>query len=403
MSLTTEDFPIPLNPVSRRLESVDILRGLLMLLMTIDHARDYFSVTSNTFDPTDPLRSWPALFATRWITHICAPGFIALAGMSVFLQRRRGKSSSQMAKLLFTRGLWLVFLEVTVISFAWSFNLAPVLQVIWAIGICMIFLATLQRLSPAVIGTIGAVIVLLHNLLDPIPDTRFGSASIFWDLLHQEALMTIHGQPIGAVAYPVVPWIGVICLGYAFGQVALFEPSRRRRFSALLGSAFLAVFTLLRLLHGYGDHIAFRRLDTPARTSMSFLQVEKYPPSLQFLLATLGVVLLLYCFFDFAVTRDWIRSLRSIVETYGRVPFFFYVLHLFLLHAAALILTAALHQDWHHWLQPGAVFASHLDGWGFSLNGVYIAWFFAVAILYLPCRWFSRLKSDRRDWWLSYL
>ena len=403
MSTATEDFPIPINPVSRRLESIDLLRGLLMLLMAIDHARDYFGVSSNLLDPTNPTQSWPALFATRWITHLCAPGFIALAGASVSLQRHRGKTAVQTAKLLLTRGLWLMFLEITVVDFGWSFALAPVLQVIWAVGVCMVFLGLLQRLSPPAIGSIGALIVLLHNLLDPIKAATFCSRAPLWELLHEQGRIVIGGKLYGAVAYPIVPWIGVICLGYAFGQVALFDPPRRRRFAALLGATFLLAFTLLRLLRGYGDHDLFQRLATPAQTAMSFLQVEKYPPSLHYLLATLGGNLLLYAFLDAAVARQWLPRARALVETYGRVPFFYYVLHIYLLHLAALTLTAANHLDWRFWLLPASVFARHLQGWGYTLPGVYLAWFLTVAILYLPCLWFSRLKARRRDWWLSYL
>ena len=171
-TIETQDYPLPVNPPSRRLESIDLLRGLLMILMALDHTRDFF--TAFHVDPTDPARSWPALFATRWVTHLCAPGFIALAGASTYLQKVRGKTSQQVGKLLLTRGLWLVFLEVTVISFGWSFNFSPFLQVIWAIGISMIVLSWLQRLPVAVVGAVGAVILLCHNLLDPIDASRFG-------------------------------------------------------------------------------------------------------------------------------------------------------------------------------------------------------------------------------------
>ena len=402
MSTSAEAFPVPINPASRRLESVDLLRGLLMLLMAIDHARDYFSSVAG-INPTDPVHSWPALFATRWITHLCAPGFIALAGTSVYLQRQRGRSRAQMARLLYTRGIWLVFLEVTVISFAWSFAPAPALQVIWAVGVSMIFLGTLQRLPVAAIGAIGAAIVLLHNLLDPISAESLGREAALWNLVHESGPLMLHGQMAGFVLYPLIPWTGVICLGYAFGPVVLFDPVRRQRVSAVLGLCFVAVFTVLRVFHLYGDAEAFEHLQTPGQTLMSFLDVSKYPPSLHYLLATLGVLLLLYAAFDVAVTRNWAAWLRHFIETYGRVPFFYYVLHLYLLHGAALLLALAEHRDWRFWLIPGAVFFKHLSGWGFNLAGVYAIWAMAVLVLYLPCLWFSRVKARRRDWWLSYL
>jgi uncharacterized membrane protein len=393
---------VPIQSAARRLESVDILRGLLMILMALDHARDYFTSISG-LNPTDPLRSWPALFATRWVTHLCAPGFIALAGTSVYLQRKRGKPAGAMARLLASRGLWLMFLEVTVISFGWSFSLGPALQVIWVIGVSMIFLATLQWLPPAVIGAIGAVIVLGHNLLDGIRTEGIGGEAFLWRSLHQQGPIFLHGRMVGFILYPILPWIGVICLGYAFGPVAASEPVRRQRTSVLLALVLLLAFTLLRIFHGYGDDHAFQHLATPVETAMSFLQVEKYPPSLQYLLATLGVLLLLYALFDRAATRNWERPIRMFAGTYGRVPFFYYVLHIYLLHGVALALTAERGMNWRFWLIPGAVFMRHLEGWGFSLPGVYMIWALAVLALYYPCRWYGDLKARRRDWWLSYL
>ena len=402
MPSNAETFPVPINPASRRLESIDLLRGLLMLLMAIDHTRDYFTSLTPAVDPTDPAHSWPALFATRWITHLCAPGFLALAGSSVYLQRQRGKGPGEMARLLATRGLWLIFLEVTVISFGWSFAFAPGLLVIWSIGVSMLFLSTLQWFSTRTVGLIGAAIILLHNLLDHVKPGP-GAATVLWTLLHQPGPIFANGHPVVMVLYAVVPWIGVIAVGYAFGAVALMRPERRQRFASALGAAFLVIFAALRLLHGYGDHHVFKGMGSASQTSMSFLQVEKYPPSLHYLLATFGVLLLLYALCDRAVSSNWLGRARSFVETYGRVPFFYYVLHIYALHLGALLLTAALGLNWRFWLQPAAVFADHLSGWGFGLPGVYLAWLLLVLALYLPCRWFAGVKTRRRDWWLSYL
>lgn len=408
MSSPTATFPIPVNPESRRLESVDLLRGLLMLLMAIDHSRDFFSSLSDV-DPTGPMQSWPALFATRWITHLCAPGFIALAGASVYLQRQRGKSAAQMSELLATRGLWLILLEFTVVSYGWSFAFAPGLQVIWAIGFAMLFLAALQRLPTVAIGSIGGALVLFHNLFDrftPSPGLlipRAGTLDWLWMFLHHPGLLMFQGHPVAFVLYPLVPWIGVIALGYAFGAVVILSAERRRRICVLLGVSFLVMFSALRILHGYGDPIAFRHLATTTQTAMSFLQVLKYPPSLHYLLATLGVLLLLYAAFDLAVSRDWLHPVRGVVEIFGRVPFFYYILHIYLLHVGALVVTAAEGMNWNFWFQPGAVFMSHLPGWGFNLPGVYLAWLVLVVVLYFPCKWFAAVKARRRDWWLSYL
>jgi uncharacterized membrane protein len=229
----------------RRLESIDLLRGLLMILMALDHTRDFFS--SAAVNPTDPLSSWPALFFTRWVTHLCAPGFIALAGTSVYLQRQRGKSCAQLTKFLVTRVLWLLFLEVTLISFGWVFIWpAPFLQVIWAIGISMIVLAFLQWLPVAVVGVIGAIIILFHNLLDPIEAEQLGRGADVWKLLHETGMLLYHGHPVGFAFYPVLAWIGVICLGYAFGPVVVAAPIFRRRVALGMSALFLAAFALLR-------------------------------------------------------------------------------------------------------------------------------------------------------------
>jgi uncharacterized membrane protein len=405
--IETEDYPLPINPPARRLESIDLLRGLLMLLMALDHVRDFFS-SAVTINPTGPTHSWPALFATRWVTHLCAPGFVALAGASVYLQKVRGKSSGQVGKLLLTRGLWLIFLELTLIDFGWFFGLFPFLQVIWVIGASMVLLSALQRLPAAVVGSVGAAILLLHNLLDPIQASSFGRAADLWDIVHVTSMLMYHGHPIGFAFYPVLPWFGIMCVGYAFGQIAAEAPRARQRAATLLGVLFLAFFSVLRFLGrhggGYGDSYHWHRLATPAQTAMSFLQVEKYPPSLQYALATFGVLLLLYAAFDKAATGNWLPPLRRFIEVYGRVPFFYYVLHLYLIHGSAVLLTLARHQDWRLMIGPAALLGGNRpDGWGFALPGVYCIWLGVILVLYLPCLWFSRLKGRRHDWWLSYL
>jgi uncharacterized membrane protein len=388
------------KPASYRLESIDLLRGLLMLLMALDHTRDFFSVP--TGDPGDPLTSWPALFATRWIAHLCAPGFIALAGISVYLQRRRGKSAEQMTRMLLTRGAWLILLEVTVVSFAWAFSPSTYLQVIWAIGVSMICLGLLQRFSRAVAGAVGISILLLHNLLDPIRAASFGRWSLLWNMIHEQLLLRYQSGAIFVIIYPVLPWIGVILVGYAVGPFFCMAPQVRQRMAGLVGTLFLFVFSLLRVCHDYGDHRQFQYLATPSRTVMSFLDVEKYPPSLHYVLATFGVVLLIYALFDAAATRGWLPRLRGFLEVYGRVPFFYYVLHLYLIHSAALLLSFHEHLDWRYFIRPHTPF-SYMVGWGLSLPLVYSVWLGVILALYLPCRWFGRLKAGRRDWWLSYL
>jgi uncharacterized membrane protein len=387
---------------SYRVESVDVLRGLLIVLMALDHARDYFS--SAAIDPTDPVHSWPALFITRWVTHLCAPGFILLAGASVYLQRQR-KSAAMLTRSLILRGLWLIFLEVTVVSFGWSFGFgAPILQVIWVIGACMIVLAGLQWLPMPAVGLFGAIVILGHNLLDPIRASAMGDWSDAWHILHERGWLTFHAHPIALYGYPVIPWIGVMALGYCFGAVVTLVPERRQRISALLGMASFGAFILLRLTHSYGDPgPGFQHLGTPAHTLMSIFSVQKYPPSLHYLLATLGIVFLLFSALDYASWHARMPRLRAFLDVYGRVPFFFYIVHIFLIHTLALIVAAATTPTWRFWITPDVVFTSHLAGWGYPLPVVYLVCIAVVLILYPVCAWFSRLKDRRRDWWLSYL
>jgi uncharacterized membrane protein len=396
--------PSILRPSGRsyRIESIDVLRGLLMVLMALDHTRDFFSGAA--VDPTDPIHSWPALFATRWITHLCAPGFILLAGTSVYLQRQR-KSAATLTRFLLTRGLWLIFLEITVVSLGWSFNIGlPIFQVIWVIGACMIVLAGLQWLPLPAVGLFAAIVIFGSDLLDRIHAVTFGHWADAWRIFHERGPLNFHGHPVALFGYPLVPWVGVIALGYCFGAVVTQAPERRQRISALFGIASLAVFALLRFTGSYGDPgPRWQHLATPANTAMSFFSVEKYPPSLHYLLATLGIVFLLFSLADYTVQRARTPRLRAFLDVYGRVPFFFYILHIFLIHALALAVAAAIRPDWRFWISPDVVFMSHLDHWGYSLPVVYAIWIAVVLVLYPACAWFSRVKDRRRDWWLSYL
>lgn len=402
-SVLPTETPASLSrPPRQRIEAVDLLRGLLMIIMALDHTRDYFS--NATVNPIDPLHSWPALFATRWITHLCAPGFVLLTGASAWLQRSNGKTRAQLSRLLLTRGLWLIFLEVTLISFGWQFNLhLLIFQVIWVLGAAMIVLAGLQWLPTPVVGIFGATLVLGHNLLDRFQAQSFGRWTDAWEIFHERGPLSFHGYRFAVMSYPLIPWIGVIALGYCFGSLLTANPQRRRPRSILIGSAMLVAFALLRLTGSYGDPQPWQHLATVAQSAMSFMAVLKYPPSLQYLLATLGINLLLFALFDKAVQLNLWPRIRAFFDVYGRVPFFYYVLHIYLLHIVALTATAAVGLDWHHWTQPGSVFFGHLPGWGLSLPGVYAVWLSVVLVLYPPCLWFSRLKSRRRDWWLSYL
>jgi uncharacterized membrane protein len=361
------------------------------VLMALDHVRDYFS--NAHFNLLDLSQTTVPLFLTRWITHFCAPTFIFLAGVSAHLMSTRC-TKPELARFLFTRGVWLIVLEVTVILWAWSFNFdyskGVFLQVIWAIGVSMIALAGLIMLSRRAIASIAIVMIAGHNLLDGIQPSVFGAWAPLWNLLHVQGPF-----PVGFVAYPLIPWIGVMALGYVMGSLYDRNPLERRRVLLTLGTVALTVFIVLRLTTSYGDPHRWQAQDTVVHSLLAFIDVAKYPPSLLYLLVTLGTSWLLLGAFDGA-TGAFMRVLR----TYGRVPLFFYVLHIVLAHLLAGI--AGLATGFGTSVLTNAFMFLPRE-WGFSLPVVYLAWITVLVMLYPACKWFAGVKRRRRDWWLSYL
>jgi uncharacterized membrane protein len=374
-----------------RIASIDILRGLAMVLMALDHVRDFF--TAAHFDPLDLTQTSAPLFLTRWITHFCAPTFVLLAGVSAYLAGRRC-SRAELSRFLVTRGLWLVVLEVTLMSLVWTFNVryehGLFLQVIWVLGVSMVVLAALVYLPVGEIAAYSLLIIFGHNLLDGVDPQTFGSWAPLWSLLHVSEPI-----PHAFVAYPLVPWIAVMSLGYCIGSLFDLEREPRKQWLTCLGVASLTLFVLLRTTNVYGDPADWSLQSTTASTLLSFVDVQKYPPSLQYLLLTLGAAFLLL-----AALESTRGKFSEVLRTFGRVPLFFYVLHIALAHVAAGIIalamgygTALLSDD----------FTQVPQHWGFGLPVVYLAWFLVVATLYPACRWFAAVKRRRDDWWLSYL
>src|ERR1700722_1788861 len=361
--------PISGAALSRRIVAVDVLRGLIMIVMALDHTRDFFSAIP--INATDPTRSWPTLFFTRWITHLCAPGFVALAGTSVYLFRQRGWSKEKTAKRLLSRGAWLIFVELAIVSpgifFTYHFHF---FQVIYAIGGSMIILAALQFLPTRWVALYGLLVVFLHNITDKFDLAHAPGAAAWKLLLIAPGVFMNHGQFWALVLYPVIPWSGVMALGYAFGAVVAMPAEQRRKRSVQLGLAALAVFAELRFMHAYGDPIVFQRLGTWKQTMMSFLNVTKYPPSLEFVCVTLGILLLLFALFDWMLSRRIAQKALDVVEVYGRVPFFYYVIHFYTLHIAALV-TLMVVSHTIHVTPPVPIFNPPLPQAGFSLPGVY--------------------------------
>jgi uncharacterized membrane protein len=372
-----------------RLASIDVLRGLVIVIMALDHVRAYF--TDVRFDPLDPAQTNLFLYFTRWITNYCAPVFVFLAGTSAYLIRKRN-TASQTAQFLATRGLWLIVLEITLVTALWAFNFeytyGPILQVIWVIGVSMLFLAALVRLRWYEVGAIGIAICALHNLLEGVPMPQSDGWRIVWSLLYVKG-----ATPIAFVYYPLIPWMGVMAMGYALGVLFDFDAARRRRVLMWLGTGAIAAFIVLRLLNGYGDPDPWTRQGDAARTLMSFLDVEKYPPSLMYILVTIGPALLLLAALENA------RGLRAFA-VFGRVPFCFYVLHIPLIHLAAGL--TALAAGYGTQVLTG-VFFDFPATWGVGLGWVYAIWVMVVVALYPVCRAFADVKRRRRDWWLSYL
>ena len=385
-----------------RIQAVDLLRGLVIVLMVLDHVRDYFHVEAFMFDAVDPARSYPALFATRWVTHLCAPVFVALAGVSAYLQLQVGKPVSYVRRHLWIRGLWLIFLELTVVSFGFSFGIpVPFLQVIWAIGWSMIALAVVVGLPVRPVLAIGLAIVLGHNLLNPIAPDSLGASAPAWQFLHEGGLITIDGQPAGLFAYPVLPWIGVLFVGFGVGRAFLLGTAKRQRLFLQAGAAMLVAFLILRAINGYGDPDPWRARGENARTVMAFMDVEKYPPSLMYLLATLGVALLLT-----PVLERLPNWGRKFLLTYGQVPLFAYLVHLYIVHGLMMLTAAVTRGDptiAFNYIVTVFTNPKAFEGWGFGLPAIYAFWVLSLALLYPLCRWYGELKRRRRSWWMYYL
>jgi uncharacterized membrane protein len=380
-------------PVRRRLDHVDLLRGLVMVIMVLDHVRAYF--TNAHFDPTDLTRTDLALFGTRWITHFCAPVFVFLAGASAWIAGTR-RTPGELTRFLLTRGLWLLFLEFTVITFGWYFTtelaLGAIAQVIWAIGASMIVLAGLIRLPRMAVAGFGAALVLGHNLFDGLAPDQFGALADVWRVLHVRGQLEV--APV-LMLYPLVPWVGVMALGYAAGPWIFARDARAGRRLAVAGAVLVVAFILLRALDGYGDHAHRAHEGGVALLFMSFLNTTKYPPSLLYLLMTLGPALV-----ALAAFRRARGPLADVFVTFGRVPFLFYVAHLYLVHSLAV---AAGELQGFPASAIRTAFPLLPEGYGFGLPVVYAIWLGVVALLYPICRRYAEVKARSRAWYLSYL
>lgn len=386
-----------------------------MIVMMLDHTRDFVHNAAFQFDPADLSRTNVALFLTRWITHFCAPVFVFLAGTGTFLQLSRGKSKADLSRFLVTRGIWLIVLELTLVRlgmwFTWDIRMLGFLQVIWVIGVSMIVLAALIHLPVKVAGGFGLAVIALHNLLDgyrvaswhgpgtPVP----GFGAKIWMVLHQAfEPFPIVGfpSPVVIVIYPLVPWIGVMAAGYAFGRLYELDAQRRRRLLLIIGGATTVLFIFLRAINIYGDPSQWSTQKNAVFTVLSFINTTKYPPSLLFLLMTLGPSMLALAAFETGTGRG---RVREFLVTFGRVPLFFYLLQWPTAHLIAVLLNLAFGKPTTRLFQTPIDWTGPASGMGFNLAVVYVCWIAGVLLLYPLCKWFAGLKQRRKDWWLSYL
>ncbi|NOQ25561.1 MAG: DUF1624 domain-containing protein [Bacteroidales bacterium] len=389
---------------TNRIESIDILRGVVMVIMALDHVKAYFHYGSFFIDPTNLETTTPILFFTRFITHYCAPVFVFLAGTSAFLYGRK-KTKTELFKFLFSRGIWLIFLEIVVNNLIWTFDFnfsLQIFQIIWAIGFSMVCLSLLIYLPKKAILVIGIILIAGHNALDGIVMEGQSFWDIIWYVLHQEQLLVINPGHIIYLHYPLIPWIGLMALGYLFGTFYQkdFDVSLRKKWLLGLGLGSLVFFLIFRGFNIYGDLIPWSVQDTSTKTILSFFKVTKYPPSLLFLCITLGPAMLFLVAFE--TTKN---KLTDFLLVFGRVPLFYYFLHMLVIHVFAIIGILIFSGNWQNMIITSKEFMSqNLVTYGYSLFVVYPVWIGVVLILYPFCRKYMMYKQANKDkWWLSYL
>jgi uncharacterized membrane protein len=386
-----------------RISSIDLMRGLVMVIMALDHVRDFFHQGGLVSDPTNMATTTSAVFFTRWITHYCAPTFVFLAGTSVYLNSKR-KAKKELSVFLLTRGLWLILLEVVVVRFGLFFNFyydVIVFQVIWAIGASMVCMAALIHLSYRWILIIGLIVVFGHNIADNFSLQPGNSFFGVWGFMRQSGFFNLTPNTIMWVPYPLLPWLGIMMLGYCLGKLYTdFQPGKRQKLLLVLGLGTVGLFSVLRLVNGYGDPAPWSVQPTGVFTLMSFLNTSKYPASLLYTLMTLGPVLVLLSVME----KINLNILKPLV-VFGRVPLFYYILHFFLIHALSLLFF--MHKTGRSFSEIDFHFNQSFGGitpeGGYALRWAYVVWLCIVIALYPLCKWYNEYKSTHKHWWLSYL
>lgn len=375
-----------------------------MIIMALDHTRDFFHQYSHLYEPNDLSHTSPAIFFTRWITHLCAPVFVFLAGTSAFLQGQK-KSKRELSVFLIKRGLWLIVLELTLVTFGWFFNpyfSLVLLQVIWVLGISMVLLAALLHLPRTLLFVLGILMVASHHLLDNVHVTGNNLEAFLWSILHEFNAFQFRGVTV-YTAYPIIPWVGVMALGYCFGSLYVneFDAQKRKKILFFLGCIGIVLFLVIRYSNVYGDPSKWSGMPTTTFSILSFLNTTKYPPSLLFLLMTLSPAMFLLLLAERGTSK-----FANIIATYGRVPLFYYLVHIYLLHLLAMIAAETTGFSWKDMIFTNTWITQNLDlvGYGFNLLTVYVIWLSMVIVMYPLCRYYDAFKqSHRQQWWLSYL
>lgn len=387
-----------------RIRSIDTLRGLIMLIMALDHVRDFFSITALTADPTNVANTTVPLFFTRWITHFCAPVFVFLSGISAYLSSQK-RTVPDFSLFLIKRGVWLILLEITVVSFGITFNplfSLIILQVIWAIGWSMVFLGLMVRVGYKWIALIGALLFFGHNALNYISFPEQSGWTIALNFLIRS---TTNVYPLAEghfvlLSYTILPFTGIMFLGYAVGK--WFEAGHsvidRKKKLLYSGIALSLLFVILRLINKYGDLNPWSEQPELIFSVLSFLNVSKYPPSLQFCAMTIGPAMILLAFWENIENR-----FTRFLTVYGKVPFFYYLIHFYFIHLLCAMLFFIMGHGVNEIADPASPFLFRPPGFGFSLPIVYLIWLFVIAVMYLPCKWYGRYKQSHSHWWLHYV
>ena len=390
---------------TKRIESIDILRGIVMVIMALDHTRDYFHITGMTDDPLNLATTTPQLFLTRWITHFCAPIFVFLSGTSIYLQSLR-KTKNELSSFLIRRGLWLIFIEVVINTLLWSFD--PFyhfinLQVLWAIGISMAVLGLLIRLPFKYILAVGVLIVVGHNLLD-IPESAKGfNGGFWWNILHHGFEYNYTKDHYISFFYPIIPWTGLMIMGYCTGIffTTKYSMEQRGRILTRVGFGLILFFVAVRFINVYGDPFPWKEQKNSLFTLLSFIKIHKYPPSLLYMSITIGVALLIL-----PVVEKFQNAFTNKMKIFGRTAFFYYLLHVLLIHSLATIVFFVRGHTLQQAFKPpfNSTWPFVFPGEGFNLPGVFIIWIAVVVALYPLCKWYDQYKTNHKEkWWLSYL